>query len=62
LINLFVDHLRKKIKDETEALSDILASGGVKSFDEYRHLTGIIHGLAFVERELNDLMDAFNKE
>lgn len=62
MIQTFVDHLRKRIKEEAEAVTDTLRTGGVKSFDEYRHMTGILHGLAIVEREINDLMDALNKE
>jgi hypothetical protein len=58
----FVEHLRNRIKEEAQRASEHLASGRASSYDEYRHLTGIIHGLAFVEREINDLMDAFDKE
>ncbi len=62
MIQSFVEHLRKRIREETEACADHLRTGGVKSYDEYRHVTGIIHGLTIVEREVNDLMDALNKE
>lgn len=62
MIQTFVEHLRKRIREETASVTDVLATGGVKSFDEYRHMTGILHGLTLVDREINDLMDAFNKE
>lgn len=62
MVQQFVAHLRKKIRDEAELVSTSLAQDGAKSFDEYRHMTGILHGLALAEREINDLMDAFNKE
>jgi len=58
----FVEHLRRKIKEEVSRVADHLATGRATSFEEYRHLTGIVHGLTFVEREINDLMDAFDKE
>jgi len=62
MIDPFVEHLRKRIREEAASVSDVLTAGGAKTFDEYRHLTGILHGLAIVEREINDLMDALNKE
>lgn len=62
MIYAFVSHLRERIKDEASSVADVLASGGAKSFEEYRYLTGIIHGLETVQREINDLMDAFDKE
>jgi len=62
MIQTFVEHLRKRIREEAEAVADTLRTGGAKSFDEYRHMTGTLHGLTIVEREINDLMDAINKE
>jgi len=62
MIHTFVEHLRKRIREEAEAVADTLCTDGAKSFDEYRHMTGTLHGLTIVEREINDLMDALNKE
>jgi len=62
MLHSFVDHLRKRIKEEEARVADVLVTNGAASFEEYRHLTGIVHGLAYVEREINDLMDALNKE
>lgn len=62
MIYQFAEHLRKKIKDEAELVERSLVTSGAKSFDEYRHMTGILHGLALAERELESLMDAFSKE
>jgi len=62
MIQTFAAHLRKRIKEEALTATDVLVTGGVKSFDEYRYITGILHGLAIVEREIDDLMDALNKE
>lgn len=58
----FVEHLRNHIKEEVQRVADHLAAGRASSFDEYRHLTGIIHGLTYVEREIHDLLVAFDKE
>lgn len=62
MIYQFAEHLRKKIKDETELVERSLVAGGAKSFDEYRYMAGTLHGLALAERELESLMDAFSKE
>lgn len=62
MIHQFAEHLRKRIEDEIKRLTDVLASGGVKSIEEYRHMTGIIHGMELMSRELNDLLDAYDKE
>jgi len=62
MIDQFAQHLQKRIKEESDRISDALATGGASSFDNYRYMVGIIHGLAFVERELNDLRVAYDKE
>ena len=36
-------------------LADDLALGSARDFAEYRHLTGMISGLAMVERDILDL-------
>ena len=58
----FVEHLRGKIKEEVARVADHMAMGRVSSYEEYRHLAGIVHGLTFVAREIDDLTDAINKE
>jgi hypothetical protein len=35
--------------------ADTLAGGGAKDFPEYKHLCGVIEGLALAERELLDI-------
>ena len=36
-------------------LADDLALGGAQDYHQYKHMTGIIAGLAMVEREILDL-------
>jgi hypothetical protein len=62
MIESFVAHLRKRIGEEAESIAQALSTGGAKSFDEYRHMTGILRGLSILDREINDLMDALYKE
>ena len=37
--------------------SDAISGGGCKDFGEYRYLTGVIAGLALIERDLLDLLE-----
>jgi hypothetical protein len=53
----FPDALRVKIRDRMNHHSDVISGGGCKDFGEYRYLTGIIAGLALVERDLLDLLE-----
>jgi len=47
--------LQLKIREHMNDCADTLAGGGVVDFSEYKHLTGVIKGLALVERDLLDL-------
>lgn len=62
MIKPFVVELRRRIQAEVQNQTNALASGGATSFDKYCHTTGIIYGLALAERELSDLMIAYEKE
>lgn len=42
--------------------ADHLSGGGCKSFEEYRYLTGVISGLALVERDILDLLEIVNRQ
>lgn len=50
---LFV--LKKKIREMMNDIADDLALGGAQDFPQYKHMTGIIAGLAMIEREILDL-------
>lgn len=53
-----LDVIRKKIRTHLNEMADDLASGCATSFDQYRYLTGMIAGIALVERDIIDLMEA----
>ena len=50
------EELRKKIRQMMNDLTDTVALGGAKNFEEYNRLVGQIEGLAIAERELLTLM------
>ena len=58
----FIDALRKKIREHMNEHADHLPGGGGKNFEEYRHLTGVIAGLAIVERDILDLQEIANRQ
>jgi hypothetical protein len=49
--------LRKIMND----YADTVSTGGAQDFPQYRHLVGVIEGLAIAERAFLDLVDAANK-
>lgn len=50
-----LEHLRKKIRQIMNDVTDDVATGSCTDFSAYRFLTGIIEGLARAERELLDI-------
>jgi len=57
----FARVLRQKLREDMNQTADALATGSCKSFEDYRHLCGVIQGLAIAERHLLDLHDAMEK-
>lgn len=47
--------VRKRIREEMNALADHIAGGGCTNIEEYRHCCGKIEGLAVAEREILDI-------
>ena len=58
MVTTFAEHARKLIREDMNSLADALANDSVRSFDEYRHVTGSIKGLATAERIILDLVEA----
>ena len=54
----FKEELRKLMND----YADTVSTGGATDFPHYRHLVGVIEGLALAERTFLDLIDAANKQ
>ena len=51
-----VDALKSRLRNDMNNYADALANGACKSFEEYQHLCGVIKGLSFAERHINDLI------
>ncbi len=47
--------LKDKLRELMNDRADHLATGSCKDFAEYKHIAGVIEGLALAERELLDL-------
>jgi hypothetical protein len=48
-------HLRDECKKLIKSHEEYLAAGNAKSFEEYKHATGVIRGLALAIDEINSL-------
>ena len=57
-----LDVIKQKIRNKMNELADDIALGSAKDFAEYRYLTGVISGLALVERDVIDLEERQNRE
>ena len=53
--------LRGKLRERIISISEAVANGTCKNFDEYRNLCGVINGLALAERDLLDLHNAMEQ-
>ena len=49
-------HLLREIDKLKDTQNTHLSGGGAKTFDEYRHVCGIIRGLSHVETIVKDLV------
>lgn len=47
--------VKDKIRELMNEYADNLAGGNINSYEEYRNVVGIIHGLALAERILLDV-------
>lgn len=52
-----LDVIKSKIRNKMNEMADDLALGGAKDYAQYTHMTGIIAGLAMVERDILDYQD-----
>lgn len=49
-----LDVIKRKIREHMNILADDLASGVAVDYPHYRYITGMITGLAMVERDILD--------
>jgi hypothetical protein len=52
----------REIKKELEPVQTALLAGQAKDYAEYRHLCGVLRGLASAESILKDLVQKLEKE
>jgi len=57
LIEKFKSRLRGLMNDR----ADNIATGSCTDFDEYKHQTGVIEGLALAEREFLDIVEELER-
>ena len=57
-----LDVIKQKIRKFLNEYADDLAGGIATDFAHYRYVTGVVHGLALVEREIIDLQQARSEE
>lgn len=56
------DYYVKELREISKLIAEDLARDGAKDFATYRHLTGVISGLARAERIFLDIVEAADKE
>lgn len=52
-----LDLIKSKIRQKMNEIADDLALGGARDYPQYTHMTGIIAGLAMIERDIIDLQE-----
>ena len=58
----FTEHFRKQLRQYMNELTDSVALGNAKNFEEYQRFVGQIEGLAISERELLNLIKTQDQE
>ena len=62
MINQFAEYYRSELRDAMDRAADSLANDSAKDFGDYRHMTGVIRGLAEAERALLDIVERYNED
>lgn len=57
-----LDVIKRKIREHMNILADDLASGVATDFGHYKYITGMITGLAMVERDILDYEKTRHKD
>jgi hypothetical protein len=56
-----LDYLKNKFRDEQKHRIESLANGSANSMEEYKHVAGVIRGLALATEILDDLVQRLEK-
>lgn len=59
--NPILEAIREKYREEMNNFADDVATGGCRSWDEYKHITGVIEGFVRAERMLLDYDNALTE-
>jgi hypothetical protein len=62
MIRQFTKYCTDKIKDEEGFISEGLLEGSVKTFEDYRHTTGVLRGLDIAREIIFATADAYEEE
>jgi|TARA_R110000744_G_scaffold299494_1_gene408870 hypothetical protein len=56
-----IEKLKSRLRDLMNDRADNIATGSCTNFDEYKHQSGVIEGLALAERELLDIIQELER-
>jgi len=56
-----IEKLKSRLRDLMNDRADNIATGSCANFDEYKHQSGVIEGLALAERELLDIIQELER-
>ena len=56
-----IDKYKLRLRNLMNDRADNIATGSCASFDEYKHQSGVIEGLALAERELLDIIQELER-
>lgn len=56
-----LSYLKDKFRDEQKLRAEFLATGSAATLEEYKHVAGIIRGLALATDILDDLVQRLEK-
>ena len=56
-----IEKFKSRLRDLMNDRADNIATGSCTSFDEYKHPSGVIEGLALAERELLDIIQELER-
>ena len=62
MIRQFSKYCTDKISDEKSFISEGLLEGSVKTFEDYRHTTGVLHGLEIAKEIIFATAEAYEEE
>jgi len=56
-----LDYLKKKIAEREKELENVLATGGISSYEDYKSIVGELRGLSFARQEFRSLLNNLEK-